>query len=495
MLILIGLFIFGIFLEYIVRNKVPQMNRHYQLFYSFFFAVIMYMAFTWHGESMISQSGDAADIWQTITSFHTPQIYGSYVLYKGINSVYPYIWLYDLSMLLGINEWFFIKMFYCCSFAYVSAIGFPSAIELLTNKETKLYRRLIFCITMWYFGYYSMAYTQLMVDLPCLLYYILLINTALKLFKGNKSLWRYIKAGLLAGLCMTASGQYTMPAIFIILFVFLVTGKASQFWKTRLRALATRFIPCLLCVGLVIGTNYYFKKSVVEPLREEGAWIPSGNQWLQAGLARFNGTYRTGGFASSLPSYRNRAILNDYYGENLEHISSISISEYLQLFFEYPLDFILNYINSFFLILSPDHGSFNLVPLVFFYTLLYCALYIGFTKCKTWSKFFSPLFFISFSFLWATVPMLVMNIEPRTCLQIQGLIAALAICDETIWTNISKAIHHIRSNGIKNLFNKTKRICYPIIFYILFLCICLTHVATLYEMLGTDTQGILINLK
>lgn len=495
MLIIIVLFICGILLEKYGSHKIPHMNRHFLISASFFFAVVVYVIFTLHGDSMISSSRDAADIWKTITSFHTKNIYGSYVLYKGINSVYPYIWLYDFSVILNVNEWTFIKIFYCGAFAYTAAIGFPNMIEFLTNQETKLYRRFLFVVAMWYFGYYSCAYTQLMVDLPCLMYYVLLINAALKLFRKKKGILRYVWAGLLSGLCMSASGQYTMPAICIAIFIFWITYKSEQDWKKRFQMLLVRFAPFLLCIGLVVGIDFYFESCIVNPLRQEGAWIPTGDDWLQAGLIRFNETYRQGGNASSLPSYRNAAILHDYYGENLVNISAVTVEEYVHIFLKYPMDFILNFLNSFFLILSPDHGSFNFIPLSIFYTLLFCSIYIGLTKCKTWEKIFSPLFFIGFSFLWATVPMLVMNIEPRTCLQIQGLIMSLALCDGTIWENIHSVLMNIQKNGRKEFLRKMNRISYPVLFYIIFLCICLMHIATLYEALGTDTQGILINLK
>ena len=72
---------------------------------------------------------------------------------------------------------------------------------------------------------------------------------------------------------------------------------------------------------------------------------------------------------------------------------------------------------------------------------------------------------------------------------------SLALCDGTIWENIHSVLMNIQKNGRKEFLRKMNRISYPVLFYIIFLCICLMHIATLYEALGTDTQGILINLK
>ncbi|MCM1220375.1 MAG: hypothetical protein NC548_38415, partial [Lachnospiraceae bacterium] len=182
-------------------------------------------------------------------------------------------------------------------------------------------------------------------------------------------------------------------------------------------------------------------------------------------------------------------------GEFVKYPQELTVGEYIKLFFKYPLDFILNYLNSFFLILSPDHGDFNLFSLLIFYTMLYCFLYIGFLKCKFWKNFFTPLFMIGFSFLWATVPMMVLNIEARYCMQIQGLIIALVLCDGTIWENITATVKNIRENGLRVTLKAMNKISWPVVLYVLFLCICIMHIATLYETLGTDIQGVLINLE
>ena len=44
--------------------------------------------------TMIDISGDAADIWKSIKTFGTDDLYPSYVLYKGFDSVFPYVSFY-----------------------------------------------------------------------------------------------------------------------------------------------------------------------------------------------------------------------------------------------------------------------------------------------------------------------------------------------------------------------------------------------------------------
>ena len=75
------------------RNMIDWMKRRAEYIIPFFIVFILYFGYVRESGDMISLSYDAADIWKTITSWYTNDVYGSYVLYKGINSVYPYVWL------------------------------------------------------------------------------------------------------------------------------------------------------------------------------------------------------------------------------------------------------------------------------------------------------------------------------------------------------------------------------------------------------------------
>ena len=363
-------------------------------------------------------------------------------------------------------------------------------IERLTGSDAKLYRRCLCSLIMWYLWYYSLAFTELMIDLPCLMYYVFLINAALKIYRGGARPVSYLWIGFLSGLCMTASGQYSLPAVCILVFVLWATVRRIL-QKALWMKLVVYLLPLVVCLCSVLLFNKNFENTVVEPLREEGEWIPTDNDWLESGLVRFKDSYRTGGNAVTIPSYRIRAILGDYYGEAEAEITRMTVEEYISLFFTYPADFVVSYLNSFFLILSPDGGELNFWPLFIFYTLLYLSLYIGLKKCNTWRKLFSPLFWIGFSFLWAIVPMIVMNIEARNCLQIQGLVIALALCDDTVWKNLGTVWE-----GLKEVVRKkgklSCRISYPVIFYMIFIIMCFVHISTLYEMIGPDPGAILI---
>ena len=480
-------------------NMITWLKRRVEYIVPFFIAFILYFGYVCKSGDMTALSYDAADIWKTITSWYTNDIYGSYVLYKGINSVYPYVWLYQLALIFNINAWILIKMFFALAFSYTSAIGFPDIIKRMTNRQIGLCRRLLTVFFCWIFWYYTGIFTSLMIDLPCLFYYVLSINFALCIYRKNKHLLLYILAGIFCGLSLSASGQYSVASVCIVIFIILVTFRAYRI-NEKLEKICIRVLGLLLSMIVIIVWNKYFEYAFVNPLRDSGAWIPDSGQWLSAGLTRFIGTYREGGYAISIPSNRNIAIFQNYLGNNFSKLEQIiynggypmTVLEYINLFFRYPFDFILCYLNAFFLILSPDWGGFHFWPLFVFYSFIYIGLYIGIKRCKTWKNLFSPMIWIIFSFLWSIVPLLIMNIEPRTCIQIQGFIIALAICDDAFWRGFKNIIDYLCKRK-KQKVSTGWKIPYLQIGWLMFICVCFLHISTLYENADIPASNMLID--
>ena len=436
-----------------MENRIKIKNVFLQR-YPFMVAFIMIGLYLFPKETMTFASSDAAEIWKTIMTYETEDVYGTYVLYKGLSAVYPYLWFYKLSLLLGLNEWFFVKIYHCVLFSYVTTIGFPKMIELLTKQKVKTYRKLILMILCFYFWEYTYALSNLMIDLPSMCYFVLLVNCGLKIYRGSPTIWNYIWYGVLLGINLCASGQYTMPGYCVTVLVITVTVKRFRTMKKKCFGnLVGHFFSMSIFAMLLKGMNNYYLNTFVAGLREKGAWIPDAAAWLSCALTRFMTTYRTGG-ALKIPSSRNAAILQDALGiEEFEQKFDvilgggypISISEYLELFFKYPVDFILCYFEKFFIMLSPDKGSFRFVPLFIFYSLIFVALYIGFTNCKKIKDILNVKFWIGFAFIWAIVPALVGTTEPRVCMQIQGLIISLAVCSDFIWEKIKTYLGKISS--------------------------------------------------
>ena len=166
--------------------------------------------------------GDAADIWKSITTFHTGDLYPSYVLYKGFASVYPYVWFYQLAKLLNINEFFFVMCYHSLLFSYIVVIGVPVLVETLTEYKPKLWQKvLLFIVLHWFWGRYYVL-TQLMVDLPSCAFFLMDIHCAVLI--GQTVKWKrnvmIVLSGILCGLIANISGQYSISSICILIFIF-----------------------------------------------------------------------------------------------------------------------------------------------------------------------------------------------------------------------------------------------------------------------------------
>lgn len=369
----------------------------------------------------------------------------------------------------------------------------------MTNGQIGIFRRLLTVLFCWIFWYYTGIFTSLMIDLPCLFYYVLSINFALWIYRKNKHLLLYILAGIFCGLSLSASGQYSVASVCVVIFIIFITSKTYLINK-KFFWLFIRVLGLLIGMSFIIVWNKYFEYAFVNPLRDSGAWIPDARQWLSKGLTRFIGTYREGGYALSIPSNRNIAIFQNYLGNNFSELEqtiynggySMTVLEYVNLFLKYPLDFIFCYLNAFFLILSPDWGGFHFWPLFIFYSFIYIVLYIGIRRCKSWKNLFSPIIWIILSFLWSIVPLLLMNIEPRTCIQIQGFIITLAICDDSFWRGLKNIIDYVRKRKKQKVSNVWK-IPYLQIGWFVFICVCFLHIATLYENADITASNMLID--
>lgn len=477
-----------------MKKKIDTQSKNVNKILVFLFALAIMLVYLLPKESMAHISGDAADIWKAITTYGSGDMYGSYVLYKGFESLFPYVWLYQISVFLHVNEWVFIKLFYCICFAYVTAIGFPKLYENLFEKETKTYRIGIFCIVCFWLWEKTNALSQLMIDLPSLCYFILLINTAF-LLKRRVSIWGSFGFALLSGLNLCASGQYTMPTVCILIFVAIemvhqVKRKQINWQKC--------FFCLLIIIAISLGirqANIVFVQTIKEEMASQGIDLFLSDTWLKIGFCRFMRSYRVDGGQDILGT-RKVAILKAYLGDAFaanEHSMlmggyPLTIPEYIKVFARSPHNFILCYLNAFFLVLSPDGGHFSIWRLLVFYSAIFVAVRAGYKRCTNFKQIFNAKFWVGFAFLWAIVPLLLMNVEERFCMQIQGLILVIAICDDLVWDGIQRLVKAIKNK--EKIFVNGK-IPYHIVLYIIFIAFCFMHMGAMYELSGDDVNILL----
>lgn len=486
-----------------VKEQVLNIFKKHWLFLIAFALMAVYLKMS---GPMNNWSGDAASIWTTIKSYHSDNVVSSYVLYKGFASVYPYVWFYDLSLWLGVGEFFFVKLYHCFLFAYIATIGFPYLMSKLLKIQPKTWRKCILLVILFVLWQPNQAFTQIMVDLPSLAYFLLAINSALKISdsKGKKRFGRYLYTGLLIGLNTCISGQYSVASLCVILFILIKTVPLHVLKEKakRIGALAC-IIVMFFSMGAVRLCNTQFEKNVVDPLRAQGEWIPTGDTWLKIGFTRLLGVQRSG-LGTQLPDNRGLAIVSDVYGEeNYEQIHQdmvdgkvpLTMGEYFKLAAKYPMDFVTRYANRVFLALSPDGGALHFIPLFIAYSALFLAFLSIMKRCKSVKQFFSPNLLIILSFVFAIAALVVLNIEIRCLMQLQGLVLAAAILDDTLWDGLKGFGAQVRECWRKKSLRilGDKKFPYAFFIYCIFMVFCFMHIASIYEITGIDPSIVLFS--
>ena len=443
---------------------------------------------------MCGASGDAAEMWKVISSYGSGEIYGSYVLYKGLITVYPWVWFRNMAIFFGLNEWTFVKLFYAMCFSYVSAIGLPKIIEKLTGDENQWWRNTILVIACYCFWAHAYVLNQLVIDLPCMTFFVLLVNMALDYNLENKGIVFSAILGLLIGINLSASGQYTLPCVCVLIFLLIVFVKRTIDRENKKRDFACLGITVVLA-GIIKYSNVYFLKHTVGGLRASGAWIPSAEEWLTIGFTRFNKTIRqlTG---IDIISNRSGALLeslvgHDYYTSNVDRIISgeypITTFEYFQWVIKHPLDFLSLYVDKFILGMTMDGGELAFVPIFISYTVFFLALVLIYKKCKTLNDLFNKKIWIILAFVGAVLPGIAMVVEVRVWIQFQGLVLAAAICSNCFWDGVKNIYSNLKSRQANCL---EKKINYTIIIYIIFMLMAIAHIASLYSASVEGTIGL-----
>lgn len=489
-----------------LKGYIKNILRKHWLFFVAFMGMAIYLKLS---GSMVSWSGDAGSIWTTIKSFPSGNIIPSYVLYKGFAAIYPYLWFYQLSQFFGIGEFFFVKLFHCILFAYMSTVGFPYLVENLLHVKAKVWRKALLMLFFFWFWKGNHAFDQLMVDLPSLAYFLLLVNSALKISKFNseclniRRIGRYIYTGLLIGLNMCVSGQYTAAAICIILYLIIKTVplKVLKEKAKRLGAILC-IIVLVVCLEGVRLYNGYFEDTVIDPMREQGIPIATNQQWLECDFMRLIGIGRNSP-GPTIPDNRGLSIAKDLYGDQYGDMYqkataggvSLTIGQYFKLVAKYPLDFLVRYADRLFFAFSPDGGRLSFSHLFLAYTLLFVPFVIFKKRCKTVRQFFSAKILIVLSFVFAIAASIILNVEERFTMQIQGLIYALALLDDTLWDGFKCFGRTIKECCTKKTLRGLGERKFPFSFivYLIFILFCFSHIASLYSSIGIDPANVLFS--
>lgn len=440
--------------------------------------------------SMTNISGDAADIWKTITTWYDNDTHPSYVLYKGFASVYPYVWLYQIAKFFKVNDYLFIMCYHALLFSYVTTVAIPVFVNKLTKYRPSLLQKVMVVIVLcWYWWRYR-ALTQLMVDLPSCAFFFMSIHTAILIENSSEQRRRSLFAiitGLLCGLYSNISGQYSIAAICILIYAM------NLLWKgRRVNSLREKLKKCLPIWAAVIISWYGFKvlnvvfdKLVLGSYANIGIYIAKGEMWMERALIYMMDIPRLF-YGPQLYDPRGHEIVMSLYGVEegtrlLEMAAQggfgWSIKEYFGAFIKHPVDFILMYLNRGIISISDDCNKNSLISLLFGYTLVFVSLKTLVNGVRKVQDIFTDKLWLVLGPIASMIPVFVMTVEMRYTIGFQAMWAGTAILGPVFPEAVKKIANIVRQYKEEKSLRFLAESDFPwgVIGYVLFCLFCLGY--------------------
>ncbi|MCI8650792.1 MAG: hypothetical protein HFG20_11840 [Anaerotruncus sp.] len=477
------------------------------------FLIVATFHFVWlvstQGFTIVNISGDAQDIWKTITTWGTDHVHYSYVLYKGFFALQPYLLLYRIAIVFGLPDSSLIIAFFGLLYAYSSVYGFPAIISHLVGKGEPIttWKRALFAFVFFQLTKYTYAYSELMVDLPSMASFLILIHLAICLPEADrlqnqctKSYVQFLITGLCVGVCVGFSGQYFLATCCIVVFILI---KLFYLFKRSFPQVNKYAGICMMFfiagVALVISIDKMISSAIAEEVVASGVWYPKGNFWLKRALYLNLQYYQP--FWKYIPNNRLIQVVYNVYGEaeaNQKFIAAgagdpyavWSILDYLSTMLKYPIDFISSWINHLLYIISLDQHHQCVSALSIGYTSVYIVLYSFVTQIKRWKDVFQRNFWIVGGFFSIVIPILVTHIEPRYAISISGFFLSYAICSNILWQllgcftqTVSKVIQTKSFSCLKE-----ERIPMGFFLWIVFIMVLFSWYAALMENCRLDVD-------
>ena len=460
--------------------------------------ILLYMIWLLPQESMIISSADACDNWQSIITWFSSERYGSYTLYKGFAAVYPYVFLYHMAIALHLNEFFFCMLYFAVLFAYVTAIGVPLIAEYLTGWTPKLLQRIIVPVFFFLIWKPTMVMNSLTVDLPSCAFFVMATTCILTISeRQGRRQWLFVLlSGLLTSLCANISGQYSVSALFLLILAVVQILRSTVNVKQKMQHhRILQIILLFVSVAAVKLLNIMFMTKAVAPLVSAGAWIPSGDMWLQRGLLYFINRNRYL-YGIPLMNPRGFAILQDMHGSeeaasNLLEMASMgtmgwSVSEYFNMVFHYPVDAVVQALDKFFLSFSIDMRRQSVAFLVTGYSLFYIAAWNAVRRIHRWRDLLSPKILIVLAALCSLIPTMVMTLEMRVAIGAQSIIFGTALLCGSIPQTLESVAYRLSRGRIGKQRESVSLSVY--LTWCIFILFCMMHMGTLYAQSDMGTE-------
>ncbi|MEI8216420.1 MAG: hypothetical protein WCF96_04920 [Eubacteriales bacterium] len=453
----------------------------------FIFAFAIMFIFLYAQNSLISGSGDAIETWKVAKTFFSINPENSYVMYKGLWAIFPNVVFYQLSQSLGTDEFLFVKFFNAFLFAYITAIGLPYFINYILGNRSRNYRVYILIVLL--FLIIRGNFNFISVDAPCIAILLFASNCVIKISEKDTttSAFMYILVGSAIALLASFSGQFMPAAICLFVYIIIKNVKWSilSTKKGIVKVLVIAFC-FILGFSLIKGPETYYFETRVETARANGAWLPSGKDWLQYGLAASLMSMDL----SITPDNRGTAILINE-GQDLEALKAgamiYTFKQSIGLVLKYPADYIVRWLNRLFEGISLNDGKNSIIFLLFSYSALYLALISLKRRCSELNNVLKPKSLIVLAWILPSLVPALLHVELRYFMSIQILIFSVSIYDEFVWDIIKDRTNYLKNRVKKHEKNKKPiKINYTLIAYIVFILLCFMLYATQNELRGAD---------
>jgi len=372
----------------------------------------------------------------------------------------------------------------------------PFVWEKITNKRASKLSSLVFVLSLFIFWKSNYALDNLTIDLPNLTALILAISFAIKITETNLgNIFYSLLGGLSMGMLLCGSGQYRLS--FYALIVFIGLNFINKFKKTKFSGiqLLSVFIMLLSVVSMVRLDSQFIKKTI-DLADKNQAWFLTREEWLDLSLSGRNMLLMKYGGGPTIENTRLLAIGQSINSNFTDQVSqggqAYKPSYFFKLVALHPVEFAVQGVSKLLLAVSLDNGNRSVLHLFYFYTLLFISLKVLFGKIKKVKDLITAKSLLITAFILPSLTMLIFHVEMRYFLSLQILVISSVILN----FDLIKQITHLKAEAISFFKKKSLSVAsmlnmklnYDLFFYMMFIIICFSWYAAIYERLGTTSE-------
>lgn len=429
---------------------------------SFIFALATISMFVvTFGVDLISVSGDAIETWKVAETFFAKDKYYSYVMYKGIYAFIPCVIDYFVSAALNIPPMYLFKAFNALCFGYVSVYGIPNLVDLIhENKKVYIWQRYLLVAVLLLFEY-NINYC-ISVDMISCTIFFMLCNSVIRFSREDNPKWqKSLTLGLLFGLNMCLSGQFSISTVIIVgaLIINISYKHFKKFGIPQIKSHGPLVATILLIfIGFILARtpNELYMNLVVWPAKAAGEWIPTGGEWIINGLSA---NLLIINYPKSIPDNLSMGMLTT---EQLEQVKSgcaiFSYSDYFKLILQNPFQFVVRWSERLFLgmLNDPRNMMFIVIKYVNLFVISMSIMIYGFydrfkVRFRKYKDFISLEIAIYIGFLFSALVPSFGHVENRYFFTARCLIYGVFIMTPLLGDGIATLKQKIKNRDLESI--------------------------------------------